>query len=141
MAATVYQFRADIERLCQELDASIPKLIKLIALDIANMVVEGNPVDTGYSRSQWRIGINAPDTTVSGTRPRNAKGQYTTITAPQLDITRLSQLSPNDHVFVTNSVDYVQFLEEGTSQQAPNGFIRLSVAQAEAKVRQYLERV
>lgn len=37
-------------------------------------------------------------------------------------------------IYITNGVDYVQYFEEGTSRQAPNGFIRVAVERLQSQL-------
>lgn len=124
MATTtnVHTFNSNLEKAGQVLNIQVPMLIQLIANDLMNRFVEMNPVDTGYSQSQWRIGINGIDESEGhaiGTRA---------------DLSKLANLKPGDDVFLTNSVHYLQYLEEGSSTTAPAGFIRISIAAAQIEL-------
>ncbi len=138
MKNDIYSFKADLKKLSRALDADLGKLIRVISLDLFNMIILRSPVDTGFSRSQWKVSIGEPDPTV--VEPPKGK-QAGTITAPTADPDVIAQIQKDSTVFITNAVDYIQYLEEGSSKQAPAGMIRVSLAESEAKVDQYLSSV
>lgn len=135
MTSNVIAFKADLAKLSKILDADIAKLLQFLAFDLWNKITQRNPVDTGYSRSQWHINLGSPDTSV-GTKP----GRGTTIDLPLSDLARLSGVTKDSIIFVTNSVDYIQYLEEGSSQQAPSGMIRVSIAEVESDIDAYIAK-
>ena len=45
--------------------------------------------------------------------------------------TNLASLGPFATVFLYNNADYISFLESGSSAQAPNGMVAVSVAEVE----------
>jgi hypothetical protein len=140
----IISFKADLNRFAESIDKKVEAVIRQIVIELFNAITLHNPVDTGYSRSNWRVSVNEPDETVSV--PPSDKARADTknrtgwIEAPSLDLSILSNLQSTDSVFVTNSVDYVQYLEEGSSKQAPSGFLRISVAQIEAQVDDIAQR-
>ena len=111
---------------------------ELIGLDIALITqtyalkahtgfVKRTPVDTGRARANWQIGIG------------NAAGQTTATdkqafgSDPPLS-PALKQIDGEQVVFITNSLDYIEALENGSSQQAPSGFVRITIARLQAEV-------
>ena len=121
------QFQSELHAWSKVLDRSLADVVRIITLEVYREIILRNPVDTGYSRSQWNVAINAPDTSV-GEKPKG-KGKIPPKPAPIL-----TGIDGKQKVYVTNSLDYIRFLEEGSSQQAPSGFIRIAIAKVEAKV-------
>jgi hypothetical protein len=131
----IHQFTADLDKYA-ELTGQIPAdVTRMIALDLYAELTSRNPVDTGYSRANWRIGIGAPDTTVEPTE-RPKRGAQMGVPSP--DVSVLKSIDGTEIVFITNSVPYVEFLEEGSSRQAPNGFIAISEKLIESKIDAYI---
>jgi hypothetical protein len=132
----IEQFAADLDKLA-ELTGELPAdITRMVALDLYAELISRNPVDTGYSRANWRIGIGAPDTTVEPSeRPKSGSA---VIGAPSPDAALVKSIDGTEIVFITNSVEYVVFLEEGGSQQAPNGFIAISEKLIESKINAYI---
>ena len=90
---------------------------KKVSLDALGRVVEKTPVDTGRARANWQVGIdNAPEGEVPiGTDPRGN------------GLAALTALRPNRVVYISNNVEYIVPLEEGSSNQAPNGMVAVTL--------------
>jgi len=127
----VSEFKADLAKLSKALDHDYVALRKRVAWEIYNEFTLRNPVDTGYSRANWKIGIGEIDESVS-TPP--ARGGGAVMPSPPPDLGLISQINAENTVYITNSVDYIQYLNEGTSKQAPSGWIQISIAAVEARV-------
>lgn len=123
----------------------ISRVMRAAAFDATRQLLMQNPVDTGYSRANWRIALNDPDITVSVPpdylqrrggawwRGIKTKGWY-----PQQTPTVPPDVKIDDVIYVTNSVGYVRYLEEGSSKQAPAHFIK-GIAQAvSARMGRYI---
>jgi len=107
-------FDSDIKRFSDKVKVSIDKAVRTVAFDAFGMVVKKTPVDTGRARGNWNISVGSIDYSVN----ENA----TTKKSP--DIKKGDGLKP---IFITNSLEYIEDLENGTSQQAPNGMVAITV--------------
>jgi hypothetical protein len=138
---SIVDFQADLKQFSQLLDVRVAKLMRYVTLELFGQIVLRWPVDTGYSRANWRIGVGEPDLTVTAPPPDAARGKGRQIYGPpDVDFTELESIDGTQPVFITNSVPYAIYLEEGHSQQAPNGVVRISVAQLEANIDQIVEQ-
>lgn len=93
-----------------------------MALRIHNRVVSDTPVDTGWARSNWipSIGVPYPDT-VGSRDAINAAVQ-------SQGVARLLGWNFSEGVaWLSNNVPYIGFLNEGTSAQAPAGFVERAI--------------
>jgi len=83
-------------------------------------VREKTPVDTGYARNQWQVGINVmPTGTVAVSSDPVEQG-----------IALLSQVQLGDTVFIINWTEYINALEDGHSRQAPICMVAVTLAEA-----------
>jgi len=83
----------------------------------------GTPVDTSFARNSWRVGVNAAPAYGPSRNP-NRK-------APAPDVSlepALAVVTAGDEVIIGNHAEYIEPLEYGRSSQAPQGFVRLTVA-------------
>lgn len=79
-------------------------------------LVELSPVDTGRFSSNWKLGVDQPDTaTTQDTTPP-------AIHVPPLVLGRV--------YYLTNSLPYAQRLEHGWSKQAPQGIVSIVAVEA-----------
>ena len=125
----IAQLNLDISAIAQKLKLGVGQVQRFIGLTLYSEIVGGNPVDTGFSRANWNMTVGSPDFSVHGTYRKD--GNYAPQT-PQIEAS--VELQP---LFITNGVNYVVFLEEGSSQQAPNGFIRVAIERVKSEFEQY----
>lgn len=109
----------------------IGRVMRAGALDAVRQLLLQHPVDTGYSRANWRVALNEIDTTVSVPpdylKQRGGawwKGTTTKGWYPQQVPSVPADVKADETIYITNSVGYVRYLEEGSSKQAPAHFIK-----------------
>ena len=51
----------------------------------------------------------------------------------------LKKLKPYKVVFISNNVDYIEFLEEGSSKQAPNGMVAVTVEELRVWMKEQIK--
>ena len=105
-----------------------------ITLDAFSEVIMMSPVDTGRFRGNWQPAIgSAPSGTIEATDPSG-----------NMVIAKVSGvvagMQAGDVIYMANNLPYAQRLEDGWSQQAPAGMVRLTVQRfqpiADAVIRQ-----
>ena len=110
------------------------RFFRSICLDVYRNIIIGTPVDTGRARSNWVLGINAlpadsntqSDPGSYGVPGGKAANNITTANAKlKASESRLRS------VFITNSVPYIEALEEGSSKQNSR-FVDKAIRRAEA---------
>ena len=120
MSITVVNLNSSIANLKKDADKEVEKQLRARSLRAFADVKLMTPVDTGQARNSWYIGYTETyfDGEVGST-------------------SNISILSPKDkpqEIIVTNGVTYIQFLNNGHSQQAPMKFI-------ESAFRKYFDSV
>lgn len=85
------------------------------ALSMFGRVVTRTPVDTGRARGNWQSSINRPLETIDP----STEGYATTVAQAQL----------GDSIFFINNLPYIKKLEDGSSDQAPAGMVKVTVAE------------
>jgi hypothetical protein len=122
------QFRLDIEdfirRQVPEIAAAVQAKVVLQGLV---GVVRKSPVDTGRFRGNWQVTQGEP--AVGETGREDPTGE-STIAAGSASA---ASLTPYSVAWITNNVPYAQRLEEGWSQQAPQGVVALTLAELRAQ--------
>lgn len=107
MGITVNNADKTFKDAADEIERDIRKLI--VRADQA--IVSRTPVDTGRARANWFLdfgGFSAKTTSGVGA-PSTTRGATWTITS--------------GNVFIHNSVEYIVYLDEGSSAQAPQGIV------------------
>lgn len=109
MTITVINLKSSMINLQRDIDKEIEKQLRAKSLKAFADVKLMTPVDTGQARNSWYIGYTE-----------------TYFDGEQGSTSNISILSPKDkpqEIIVTNGVTYIQFLNNGHSQQAPMKFI------------------
>jgi len=124
MADNLQQFNAEIQEFAKKVVPNeIVKFQKKIVLEALRRLVQKTPVDTGRAKGGWQVTIEAP---ASGQLDRTDKDGAGTVAE---GLAAISHLPPWQMVWITNNVDYIEKLEHGGSQQAPQGMVSVTVAE------------
>lgn len=96
-----------------------------IALDLQSDLDNSTPVKTGRARSNWLPSINKirTDTTES------------TSGSPAINF---SGYKLGDKIYITNNLPYIKRLNDGSSTQAPSGFVDGAIMRAKNKVKEVI---
>lgn len=125
--AKLNRFDIDLNKFSKKLNISVTQVVRKVSLDIWTGVTKRTPVDTGRARASWNLSeefVNLA-TQPEGFNSPNAVGSRGTITGK------------GKVVWITNNVSYIEFLENGSSKQAPTGMVEITLAEAAAKLRSY----
>jgi len=115
------------------LESVAEQVIRKIALDVVAELVKppplgGTPVDTGWARNNWSVQIGTPRTDPIGSRDAAsaARGEQVASTAQAATY----QVEGREKLYITNNVPYITRLNEGSSKQAPRGFVQQAIRRA-----------
>ncbi len=129
MSNNAADFSRSLMDLAHYAEKNIEQVIRKACIDLYRSIVEKTPVDTGRAKASWGIsttGAAAPQTNETGYSQSELVG---IIDGYVSDF----KLTVNDStVTIVNNLEYMEYLEDGTSQQAPYGMVALSLAEFEA---------
>ena len=120
MTITVINLRSSMINLQRDIDKEVEKQLRAKSLKAFADVKLMTPVDTGQARNSWYIGYTE----------KYFNGEVGSTS----NITILAPKDKPQEIIVTNGVTYIQFLNNGHSQQAPMKFI-------ESAFRKYFDSV
>jgi len=106
-----------IDEFVSEVDSTIHTTARILVIEIWKNLMLTTPVSSGRARANWGI---SKDGSIQELPP----GEYSEPERPP--ISRFNTL------FITNPLDYIQYLNDGWSEQAPAMFIETAVSNAEA---------
>jgi len=121
---------ARARRVIVALNQSVERVVVRLTLEVTANLTEATPVDTGWARANWVPRIGGPAGSASpdsGVPSRQAEQQ-----AAIAEVAVNYQLPAQVHI--ANHVDYVPILNEGSSSQAPEGFVERAIDLAIAAV-------
>jgi hypothetical protein len=120
-----------IARLTQGLRQARNDVIVEVTANLMEPADEGGtPVDTGWARANWIPSVGTATEQTDGTPQSVSTG------AQQIGIAQVAAYRGAQPVFVSNNVPYIMTLNDGSSKQAPAGFVELAVAKAEQTMQQ-----
>lgn len=122
---TLKIFAQQMNQLAATVQQRVPLLTKAVAEHVVEGVARDNPVLTGQSSANWKTSIGAPDTSWDeGDNP--AAGQHSVDEAKKA----LIALAIGQTVYISNNVPYIVELNQGSSTQAPAGFVETAIVNA-----------
>lgn len=95
-----------------------------VAIDALQRITIRTPVDTGFARGNWQVTIGASNDSVL----EQQRGLDDVIAAARA---QLAALPPYATIFIFNNADYIRFLEQGSSAQAPQGMVAVTLAEVD----------
>lgn len=114
------------------LDRATARAISRLALDIAEILIDVTPVDTGWARANWVPSIGTPvENPVGDDQNVSTSAQERGIA----EIFAYAATGEGQPIFISNNVPYIQALNDGHSQKAPAGFVDLAVSTGLAKAQ------
>lgn len=105
------------------------KVIRGTLLEMSSRIIKRSPVDTGRFRNNWNASFGAPNTSTNAST--DPSGAQATVQAAGL----LAQFQMGQTFYLTNNLPYSLKLEYGSSNQAPNGMVRLTAAEFDAEIK------
>lgn len=129
--ATPNDFSKRMGQIATGVSKNADKLVKKVAMAIDQAVVMATPVDTGRARANW---IASLDTASSAKTESTDKGGAQAIAAARATINGYDG-DTNAEVHITNNLEYIGFLNDGSSAQAPSGFVRTAIKAGASAVK------
>lgn len=111
---------SDLKRIAKKQKLNVRQVYRLTMNDVSNQIILSSPVDKGTFQANWLAAINTGDYSYdeSKTNISESEGRLTAIT---------SQLDTTESFYFTNSMPYAKRLEDGHSQFAPSGMVKVAV--------------
>ena len=103
------------------------KLLRASVLETDSLLKQASPVDTGRFRASWQVGENSAPGGIA------AEGDYPK--APPLSRIGYSQEQVGNVYSVHNNLPYAEPLANGSSKQAPAGWIQGVAKDVQGRVR------
>ncbi len=128
-------FAAQLQAFGDLVQEEADQVFRIVATEVGQSVINLTPVDTGRALSNWNAGINSPDDVY-----RETEDPLDSNTSARL-AGEFESLKFGDTGYITNATPHVPFLEYGSSKQAPNGMIRITLARFNNIVQDAVSRV
>lgn len=109
---------------------TLEKTVRAVAIVVDAALVDTTPVKTGRARANWLPSLNTPDKTVI---PPVQEGQR--INRGKDVQSLLGNFKLSDTILITNNLPYIRRLNEGSSVQAPAGFVDAALAKGKRAIK------
>lgn len=130
------QFNKEVTQFAKSIPGKVTAMQKKIVLEALRRLVEKTPVDTGRARGNWQVMIGSPASgQVGGDWPKTGGSPKTE--RPPLrpedndtilnGLAALTGLPKFQVVWISNNIDYIEFLERGDSTQTPEGMLAITI--------------
>lgn len=121
MYASAAEFATALDQMGQAIERDVfDKVIKKVLFDLWSELVKENPKDTGRSSASWMLDTDWSDWQLP-------PGDYRSAIDGSLEGV-VNRLPVAERYVIFNNVEYISYLEDGHSQQAPSGFIANALA-------------
>jgi hypothetical protein len=114
----------------------LEKLLRVTVLETDSRLKQQSPVDTGRFRFSWQIGQNAADGVPA---PEGTYGAG--ITPPKGSNYQPGQEKLGNYYSVHNNLPYAESLAQGSSKQAPAGWVDRTAREMQNFVNTNWERI
>lgn len=130
MARNLNDLANSLEARAKSLPLIANRLAMHVAQTIVNELATKTPVDTSKAISNWQVTLNAPATAEINAHYEGSHGStYSASSAETIALCRmvLRGKKPGQTIYITNNADYIRKLNDGSSTQAPAGFVQAAV--------------
>ena len=106
------------------------KFTKKITGEMLQQVVVATPVDTGQARGNWRVSVGMVDKKTDQTEDKSGQGSIGRGIATIQSGGGIGKI-----VYISNSLRYIERLNNGWSMQAPKNFMQIAFMNVVNKYR------
>jgi hypothetical protein len=124
-------FTIAIGRLVAKANGNVEKAVRQGVVLAAQGIVLRTPVDTGRARANWVLGVGSVNVATTAVTDKDGALTLSKIAAG------LPRSSAGQIIYVTNTLPYIQRLEDGWSKQAPAGMVKSTLAGLPAAIERY----
>ena len=126
-------FSDDVRRFSVKAGESSDRIVRAVTLSLFNGIIRDVPVDTGRARGSFETTVGQPATTTPDRLDPSGRAAMAEIEANTPD--GAGQLT-----YIASNLPYIVQLEEGTSKQAPDGFVKRNMDRIERNLAREARR-
>ncbi len=116
---------ANAKQVEEELIGFVETTVKRLTTNLTELLFENTPELTGFAETNWLPTIGEPALVPAGSKQNVSRAQQEAGVAVVQALYRYPAI-----VYITNPVEYIVDLNQGSSTKAPAGFVQTTIAQA-----------
>jgi hypothetical protein len=116
--ATARKFSIDLNKFADKVELDLAGFRRRVTLGLKEKVEMKSPVDLGRLRGSWAVSDSSPSGFIPPEGQQNSRGPVEASFDKPLDVS-----------YITSNLPYVLAMEFGGSKQAPQGMVRVSLAE------------
>lgn len=133
---TLREFSEKMQALSKAIPVNVKRGLKQTVLAIDQVLVTSTPVDTGRARSNWIVGSGPSNEAISAYFPgKDGASAAANAQAALQQAQDFLDSSDVSVIYISNNLAYIQYLNEGSSAQAPAGFVEAAVEAGVAAIK------
>ena len=105
------------------------EVVRAAAISLFSEIIKRTPVDTGRLRGNWQASLESPAT---GKLSTVDKAGITSINKVKQ---KASEFKVNDIIYLTNNLEYAQYIENGTPHIIPFGMVKTTLRDFRATIK------
>lgn len=135
MSKTLLDLAERLEKKSKSLSKAASNLAAFVALSLTEELADVTPVDTSKAISNWQIGLGSPVVAEREPHYPGIKGstelmsEDATVIAARI---ALKGKKVGQKIYLSNTAKYIKDLDQGSSLQAPAGFVKRACDNARA---------
>lgn len=134
MAVTDFQIRCD--RFGELIKSRAALVVKKVTFDLLDGVILMTPVDTGRARGSWEVALGGGGVGEPGRLDKIGGA------AMGAGVIKMTNYKLGDGpILIGSNLNYIKYLEEGSSDQAPYGMVAVTAARFDNIVRKVVSEV
>lgn len=106
------------------------EVVRAAAISLFGEIIKRTPVDTGRLRGNWQASLSSPATGTLSIIDRSGA------TAVNKVKQKAAEFKINDIIYLTNNLEYAQYIENGTPYIRPFGMVKTTLRDFKATVKQ-----
>lgn len=137
--ATMRGFSKRIKAIADGVDKNASTMMRKTVITVASSVALRTPVDTGRARANWQTQIGSAASGVISGFAAGSKGSTGAAAVAVATNKAVQVMSRYDRsgvdVYISNNLPYIGRLNQGSSKQAPAGFIEAAIQAGQNAIR------
>lgn len=121
-------FSDDVRRFSIKAGESSDGIVRAVTLSLFSGIIRDTPVRDGRLRGDWQTTVGQPASAENGRVDKSGK-------AAMAEVVAKTPAGAGQETYISNSMPYAEFIENGGSQKAPEGMVKRNMDRIERNLK------